>query len=353
MVEICCVDVGLGTEDILFYNPSWSDCFKIVIPAPTQVFARKVLSIKKNNLFFSGGIIGGGPITQSVKNRIKAGVKIVATPEAALTFNYDLAEVKSLGIDVQEMCPDGDFEEIKLNEVDVELINEVSKNNLIFNKLDFIIFAVQDHGKPLDGSSTISYRHKIISDQIKNDPRPLSFLYHISNIPESLLRMRSDANRLSESFDGQIFVADTVIAASIGATLDPQVRNYRNLLTIDIGNGHTFAARLINEEIVGYFETHTKTLTAEKLEKFIKLLSNGSLTNEQVVDEGGHGAYLTDKCDNMTEQIVVTGPRRKIMEKTSLNYCYANPLGDNLMTGAAGLLYLISKKNNIDLKIDW
>jgi uncharacterized protein (DUF1786 family) len=165
--------------------------------------------------------------------------------------------------------------------------------------------------------------------------------------------MKSVARDLRrQNSDVRIYATDTVIAATVGASLDSSVKGKSRIVTIDLGNSHTFASMLVDNEITGYFETHTHSLSPNKLQRFIELMIAGSLTNELVLQEGGHGALVTERCSKPVDSIVVTGPKRNIMQETSLEYSYANPLGDNMMTGPAGLLSLVGTKEGIQVLPD-
>jgi uncharacterized protein (DUF1786 family) len=81
-------------------------------------------------------------------------------------------------------------------------------------------------------------------------------------------------------------------------------------------------------------------------------LGNGNLRHEEVVAEGGHGAYIRDVPGfDAIEKIVVTGPRRhEIMDGISLPYLEGAPFGDNMMTGTVGLLECMARREGLQLK---
>ena len=58
-MRILAIDIGAGTEDILLYDDqkkSIENCVKMVLPAPSQVFAAKVREAAKlyKDLFIKG-----------------------------------------------------------------------------------------------------------------------------------------------------------------------------------------------------------------------------------------------------------------------------------------------------------
>jgi uncharacterized protein (DUF1786 family) len=61
-----------------------------------------------------------------------------------------------------------------------------------------------------------------------------------------------------------------------------------------------------------------------------------------VLAEGGHGAYIRKSVgfENIAD-IVATGPKRALVKETDLPVTWGAPLGDNMMTGALGLLQAI------------
>lgn len=353
MVSIYCIDVGLGTQDILFYDSNSEHLPKIVLPSATQIFARRIRRIKEPDILITGGIIGGGPISRAVKEKIESGRRVMSTLPAAYTFSYDPNRIKSAGIGIIQdqinNAEEGEEQTISLQEIDWKFLGELADKIEFLPEPEIIVFAVQDHGRAPKGISPLVYRHHLLRGFIDKDPKPASLLFEASNIPEPLLRMKSVAGELMKSFKGKVYATDTVIAATIGASQDSQVKEKKEILTVDIGNGHTFAALIIEGMILGYFETHTKNLTPQKLERFINLLNEGTISHEQIIKEGGHGAYVSDNYQKSVESIVVTGPRREIIKRTNLSVILGNPLDDNMMTGCAGLEYLVKSKEDLNL----
>ena len=110
------------------------------------------------------------------------------------------------------------------------------------------------------------------------------------------------------------------------------------MLFRSIGNGHTTAASIENGKIQGIFEHHTSNLVDGKsLERYIKRLASGEITNKEVYDDNGHGAHVLNPIAKI-ESVIVSGPRRELIEKTNLNWHHACPGGDVMMTGTIGLI---------------
>ncbi len=84
-------------------------------------------------------------------------------------------------------------------------------------------------------------------------------------------------------------------------------------------------------------------MTEEKLAHYIRALQSGTIDNEQVYEDNGHGAivhpdYPKVKSDSPQgfEFVAVTGPNRR-MAKT-LDYHFATPHGDMMLSGCFGLV---------------
>ena len=103
-MQILCVDVGTGTQDILLYDSDKEieNCLKLVMPSPTLRIARRVKQATRAGepIVLTGVTMGGGPCHWAVKDHIKAGFKAYATAEAARTFDDELAKVEAMGIHV-------------------------------------------------------------------------------------------------------------------------------------------------------------------------------------------------------------------------------------------------------------
>ena len=71
-------------------------------------------------------------------------------------------------------------------------------------------------------------------------------------------------------------------------------------------------------------------------------LAAGTLTNEAIYDDNGHGALLyTDSplpMDHPDFNVVVTGPRRNMLRGSALKPYFAVPFGDMMIAGCFGLL---------------
>ena len=97
------------------------------------------------------------------------------------------------------------------------------------------------------------------------------------------------------------------------------------------------AASIEDGKIQGVFEHHTSSLTGESLERYIKRLASGEITHEEVHEDFGHGAHVLNPISKI-EKVIVSGPKRELIEKTNLDWHHACPGGDVMMTGTIGLI---------------
>jgi len=135
-------------------------------------------------------------------------------------------------------------------------------------------------------------------------------------------------------------VMDTGPAAILGALQDPLVKEHadKGVTIVNAGNGHTLAFTILGEEICGVFEHHSGSLNPETLQMYLRKLENGSLTNEEVYNDHGHGAAVHRSMKPTLT--AVTGPKRKHLLPGAYQ---AAPYGDMMLTGCFGLLCAWSK----------
>jgi uncharacterized protein (DUF1786 family) len=133
---------------------------------------------------------------------------------------------------------------------------------------------------------------------------------------------------------------DTGSAAIWGALCDENVAAHQGdgLIVVNIGNQHTIGFLLRRERVWGLFEHHTVLMNPEKLAAHVESLREGTLTNDEVYSDNGHGAHVHPDYpgDGNFRFVAVTGPNRGMA--TGLGYYMAVPYGDMMMTGAFGLV---------------
>ncbi len=336
-MKILAVDVGVGTQDIMLYDSDYpiENSIKMVMPSPTKIIAER---IKKhhNDILIKGNVMGGGPVSRAIKGHLKRGYKVLMTERSARTIRDDLDSVKALGIKIvpdKEQHPE--MGNIQLQDVDLNAIKDaISKFDVEFD-FDHLGIAVQDHGF-MKGMGDRNFRFMKIKEKLNIPKLPDDFAYH-DGIPEYFTRMNGIFNSLKNYYPT---LMDSKFASLTGATCDEYVKSLDNYVIIDVGNGHTLAATIENGRIMGVFEHHTSSMTPDKMQSMIEKLINGTLTNEEVHQDGGHGAWIIRSIDDI-ECVVAAGPIRRILQKTTFKLHFAAPAGDVMMTGPVGLIKTI------------
>src|SRR6202011_5134139 len=115
-----------------------------------------------------------------------------------------------------------------------------------------------------------------------------------------------------------LFLMDTGPAAILGALDDAVVAAADPVVVLNVGNFHTIAALLEGRRIRGLFEHHTGQLTRPKLEKYLDELATGTLSNDQLFDDMGHGALELGVSGSPPKRLAVTGPRRGLLDRSPL-----------------------------------
>jgi uncharacterized protein (DUF1786 family) len=134
---------------------------------------------------------------------------------------------------------------------------------------------------------------------------------------------------------------DTGSAAALGSLEDPLVRQQQESILCNIGNFHTLAFHLVQGRITGIFEHHTGEIGQARLEELLVKLADGTLSNEEVFADSGHGALIvqTPPVKNQAFPFLsVTGPRRELLRGSQLHPYEAVPHGDMMLAGCYGLL---------------
>ncbi|MCL2115347.1 MAG: DUF1786 domain-containing protein [Methanobrevibacter sp.] len=337
-MKILAIDIGAGTQDILLYddNDTIENSIKLVLPSPPVIIS-KIINNANTDLYFDGDIMGGGKIKNHIIKHIEKGYKVAMQKQAAKTIKDDLKFVEAIGVElVHDNSYKNDlkfskYSKITLKDVDIDdLSATIAKYDLNFS-FDYIAVAVQDHGFSTKMGDR-DFRFEKIREKLHHPVKVEDFGY--INAPDYFSRMKS----VERSLNGlNLVTMDSKFAAVCGACQDPKVAKLNSYVVMDIGNGHTMATSIEDGCIQGVFEHHTSMLTPQKIELLVDKLANATLTHSEVHDDNGHGAHLVNPISNL-EKVVVTGPKRSIIEKTDLNYYNAVPGGDVMMTGPVGLI---------------
>ena len=352
MKPILTIDIGAGTTDILVVDPDCGEHYKAVTVSPVRRISRAI-SAGQGDVLITGTIMGGGAVSKAVIKRALSAT-VYMTPEAAGTINDDLDRVRKKGIRIvsadEAKALAENITNIEFSDIFIDRTKVLLQEMGVGWNFSFVAGAVQDHGICPEGVSPLDFRHRIMKERIAARPQPESLFFDYEEIPTYLARMKTTAGLLSNIPCDKLYMMDTGMAAIVGAALDPQAVSSKRCIVSDIGNSHTLAAVLEEGLLGGFFEYHTESMTSGKMEALLVRLGNGDLRHREVLAEGGHGAYIrTAPGFDRIEKIVVTGPRRReIMAGVSLPYLEGAPMGDNMMTGTAGLLACIARKEGLE-----
>ncbi len=341
------LDVGGGTQDLFLWEAGQSveNAVKMVLPAPTQVLARRLrrLTAQGRPVFLNGRLMGGGALTQAVRRHLAQGLPVYATPEAALTLSDRLEMVQQWGVILTPTVPP-QAETLLLGDVDVEGLRHLLTAFEVPFPSHFAV-AVQDHGFYPQGSNR-RFRFQYWEDFLKREGRLQDLAFR--EPPPFFTRMLAVAQTLPG-----VLIMDTCAAGVRGALLDVQARerSEEGLMVVNLGNAHTFGALVQGERLWGIFEHHTGLLNQAKLFSQLARFQAGELTNDEVFADEGHGCayapgYPPGRPFSFT---VITGPRRRLAR--GWPGCFAAPFGDMMLTGCFGLMaaFLEKEKNSFKL----
>ena len=340
-MRILAIDVGTGTQDIMIYDTEkeLENSIKLVLPSPHLYISQQIRETE-NDIYFTGEIMGGGKIKKSLLEHMEKGYKVVMEPTCAKTIRDNIEQVKSLGIEIADENKDyTDYTKIKLGDINIKKLSEFLLGYDLDLDFDEIAIAVQDHGYN-ENMGDRDFRFEKIRQKVSHPISPLEFGFK-EDMPEYFTRMQAVRRQIKdEGIEKLPLVMDTKFASIAGMCYDEVASRLDSFIVIDIGNGHTTAASIENGKIQGVFEHHTSSLTGESLERYIKRLPSGEITHEEVHEDFGHGAHVLNPITEI-EKVIVSGPKRELIEKTNLDWHHAAPGGDVMMTGTIGLIKTI------------
>ncbi|OGO40373.1 MAG: hypothetical protein A2Z04_04840 [Chloroflexi bacterium RBG_16_57_9] len=408
-MKILAVDVGTGTQDILLFDTDKEieNCFKLVMPSPTVLVAREIrkATAQGQNILLTGTIMGGGPCTWAVSDHLKAGYQVYATPLAAQTFDDDLENVEHMGVRLVEddvsslsgsqvrsddfsrpgksatevattsqsrdrviQVRSDDFSRPGKNATEVATtsqirdqmslngVRRVEMKDFYFDairdafhafgvelEVDALALAVFDHGAAPPGYSDRRFRFDYLEERLRAQNGLAGFAFWRAEIPDRFTRLQAVAS--SAPPDLSVMVMDTGPAAVLGALEDRRVRAQDPVLIANVGNFHCLAFHVAGGEVVGVFEHHTGELTREELVTYLRKLADGSLTNQEVFDDMGHGALVFKQTNQTPDLFTIVGPRRGLLRESALPIYQAVPHGDMMLVGCFGLIRAYAQKD--------
>ena len=331
--SILAADIGGGTQDILLIEPDQplENAVKLVLPSPTVIAARRIRKATKEGrpLFLSGRVMGGGAISGAVKGHLAAGLPVYSLEGPALTLHDNLDKVRSLGVNIVADRPEGEAAEVVLGDLDFDTLGRVLAMYEVAPP-EIIALAVQDHGFSPDFSNRLT-RFQQWQKFLDDGGRMDRLLF--TQPPANLTRWRAAA----EVVPGAFFM-DTASAALRGAVLDDYAAPLldRGLVVINAGNEHTVGFLVKGDEVFGVYEHHTGLLKPEILAEHMRRFTAGTLTNQEIFDQWGHGLAYRPGYGELPpfEPVVITGPRRELAR--GLGHMAA-PYGEMMLSGCFGL----------------
>jgi uncharacterized protein (DUF1786 family) len=344
-MQILTVDVGTGTQDVLLFDSDreLENCFKLVLPSPTVVIADRIraATVARKRLVLQGVTMGGGPSHWATMDHLRAGLEAFATPDAARTFDDDLDAVAEMGIRVvsdEEAIGliDAGGARVALRDLALGQILQTLTAFGVHVSLSGLAVAVFDHGAAPPGLSDRIFRFNYLRERLTSGLGLGGFAFPRGTVPSAMTRLQAVAATVPG--DLPLLLMDTAPAAIVGALEDPRVRAARGPLVANVGNFHCLAFHLVDGQVAGLFEHHTGELSSARLRSYVEQLGSGTITNEAVFADKGHGALVFNPHAPLPDLIAVTGPRRALLVESGLQPYLAVPHGDMMLAGNLGLL---------------
>ncbi|NLE75586.1 MAG: DUF1786 domain-containing protein [Chloroflexi bacterium] len=342
-MHILAVDVGGSTQDILLFDSARApeDCLRMVMLAPTVLLAREIQRATQRGeaICLVGETMGEGPCCKALEDHLAAGLTVYATPESARTLGDDLGRAQSLGV---RLVSDDEAKQLvhirQLRTGDLDMINIRSALQALGDQdqFDGLAVAVFDHGRVPRGENDRRFRFRYLVQGVQGSGQLSAFAYPANQIPPEQTRMLAVAKIAPP--DLPLMVMDTAAAAVLGALEDPVVHEMHHKVVANVGNYHTLAFDLQEREVLGLFEHHTELLSPFKLETLLRRLAAAALTDAEVFDDHGHGAWIREHPSAPVEFLAVTGPQRAMLRGSILKPYFAVPYGDAMMAGCWGLI---------------
>lgn len=353
-MKILAIDIGAKTQDILLYDDSVAieNCIKLVLPSPMWVFAKEV-SESQEDLFIKGDTVAGGSFARALKEHAKK-YNVFMTKYTAYSIKEDIDVVKSFGIKIVNEPDIPEFEKkfngktIKVQEIDLNFLENILLNFKEKLDIDYIAVAVQDHGAAPKGIPDRKFRFELFLEQLKKSRKIEDFAF--KKPPKHYYRMTAIFSAIKRQTNAHPLIMDTSPDSVAGCFEDEKVDQKGPTLIANMGNGHSIFMIISEGKVDALMEHHTRCLNdPAKLENLVRRFADGKVTNDEIFNDGGNGAIIFNAPGfGNLKQIVVTGPNRNLFKKTNLNVYYATPAGDMMMTGPMGLIRCVKKKYNLE-----
>ncbi len=348
-MQILATDIGTGTQDILLFDSERApeNCLKLVMPSPTLLISQQVraATAARLPLLIDGVIMGGGPVSWAIERHRRAGLRVLATPDAARTFDDDLERVeRELGVEIipdeaaRKLATCRDYAHVAFRDFDYAAIRGAFVAFGVELRPDALALAVFDHGAAPPGISDRQFRMDYLAARLRQDRRLSTFATWGDQVPAIMTRLRALADTAAAESGLPVIVMDTAPAAVLGALDDPRVAAHPHPVVVNVGNFHTLAFQFRDGRFARLFEHHTGELTPERLAAWLRALAGGAIRHEAVFDDKGHGALSVDDAPVLLEFVAVVGPRRAMLADAGVPTYFAVPHGDQMLAGCFGLL---------------
>jgi uncharacterized protein (DUF1786 family) len=241
-----------------------------------------------------------------------------------------------------------DFTPVTLGDIQPARIKAIVESFGLPFEFRAVAVCAQDHGAAPAGISHLEFRHQLFKARLDQAPYPHTLIFSRENLPAEFSRLRSIARAAAQLPTRSVYVMDSGMAAILGASLDPALIRLETFMVLDIATSHTVGAAMEDGMLCGFFEYHTTDITAACLDLLLKDLADGKLSHRQILDQGGHGAYIRRSFGyDGVELILATGPRRRLAMESKLPITFGAPWGDNMMTGTVGLMEAVRRREEM------
>lgn len=345
-MRILAIDMGTGTQDILLFDSenAVENNVKMILPSATEIAARRIRRAGElgSPILLTGVVAGGGPCSWALEGYLAVGGTAYATPEAAQTFDDDLDRVREMGVRVisEDEAKSVRAEHVVLQDLDLHAIRQALKAFEVSCDFDGLALGCLDHGNAPPDVSDRKFRFDHLRRIVERRNDLLAFAARPDDLPEYLTRARAMVGSAGNDAPPVAFM-DTGPAAALGALHDERVGAEEERVVLNLGNMHLLAFHLQGRKIASLYEHHTGELNREQIVAYTEKLANGSLTNDEIFNSKGHGAYNADRTlveSRLPGMVAVTGPQREKIRESGLNPYFAAPWGDMMISGCFGLL---------------
>jgi uncharacterized protein (DUF1786 family) len=330
-----CLDIGSGTQDVLYFDPSLEpeNCPKFVLPSPAKMVAARIreLTAAGRDVHLFGTNMGGG-FTRAVTAHINAGRAISCTRAAAFSLGDDMTRLENMGIELTDDCPNG-HAAVALADYDPGFWRAfLGAAGLPMP--DRVAACAQDHGFAPGVSNRRSRFMLWETFLAEAKGRPEALVYDAP--PPMLTRLMA----LRTSIGGGM-TADTASAAVLGALYDPDVAaacETSGAVILNMGNSHILGALVFGGRIFGIYEQHQGIRQPQDVWEDLELFRRGGLTLDAVFHAGGHGCMtlaLPPEAKGFRQTFII-GPKRGLLRGHDAHFpC---PGGDMMLAGCFGLV---------------